>query len=180
MTNRYSLGATVLGIFLVAIFGINRAFNWLRDSPGDDSFADGGELVEIGGDNSREPRNADDGFIEDTRATRSQTDNRTRISQANDGTRRQSNNGLSEEVFDPTPLETAGTYIQRQQGAALDQIVADSQVEATPLSPDGSGTNSSLATQNNTQTDPLDPLDSSSSAAPGSTAPASESVPALW
>ncbi len=158
MFNRFSLGATILGIFLLAIFGIGRAFSWLTESPSNDNFADRGAPAERATD--------EDSFISDQNGDRqliSQTDNET-ISQSNDS--------LSEDVLAPTPLETAGTYIQRQKGAELDQIIADSNVDATPLANDGA-----VPTQDNTQITQPEPATSTDS---GSTAPASQSVPALW
>lgn len=161
MFNRYSLGATVLAVFLLAIFGINRAFSWLRDSPGND-VADRGALVEENGTAD----SADNEFIESDRPA-SALDGGPNGSP--DGG--QPNDTISEDVFAPTALETAGTYIQRQQGAELDQLIADSSIEATPLSAD-----SAVPVQNNNQTDPL----AADSADADSTEPASQSVPALW
>ena len=186
MFNRFSLGATVLGIFLLAIFGIGRAFNWLTESSGDDSFADRGSPVE-------ETRN-DDSFIQETRdpsSRNSRNGDQDLISpadneiisqsdgQSNGQSRGQSNGqsdgSLSEDVLAPTPLETAGTYIQRQKGEQLDQLVADSQVEATPLSNDNA-----VSAQGDTlpQSDPVDITDTGSTT--GTTAPPPRSVPALW
>jgi hypothetical protein len=158
MFNRYSLGATVLAVFLLAIFGINRAFSWLRASPGNDTAADRGASVE----DNRTIDSADNGFIESGRPAGSQNGN-----QSGD----LPNGALSDDVFAPTALETAGTYIQRQQGAEFDQLIADSSVESTSA-PDGA-----LPTQNDNQTDSpaeTDDVDTSS------TAPVSQPVPALW
>ena len=159
MFNRYSLGATVLAVFLLAIFGINRAFSWLRESPGNDMAADRGAPVE----DSRTANSADDGFIESGRPAGSENSNQS--GDLSDG-------ALSDDVFAPTALETAGTYIQRQQGAELDQLIADSSVESTPLAAD-----SALSTQDNNQVDTTSPADDVSTP---STAPVSQSVPALW
>ncbi|MGB3786965.1 MAG: hypothetical protein WA949_03075 [Phormidesmis sp.] len=173
MFNRFSLGATILGIFLLAIFGIGRAFSWLTESPGNDDFADRGVPVE-----SRDS----DSFISNQNGDRqliSQADNET-ISQSNGQSNGQSsgqsngqsNGSLSEDVLAPTPLETAGTYIQRQKGAELDQLIADSNVDATPLATDGA-----VPAQDDTPITQPEPVTSTDT---GSTAPASQSVPALW
>jgi len=163
MFNRYSLGATVLAVFLLAIFGINRAFSWLRESPGNEMAADRGASVE----GNRTADSADNGFFEGDRTAISQNNSGQNNGQPGDI----ANDTLSDDVFAPTALETAGTYIQRQQGAELDQLIADSSVESTPLAADGA-----LATQDNNQTD----ITSADNASTSSTAPASQSVPALW
>lgn len=174
MFNKYSLGATVLAIFLMAIFGISRAFNWLRDSP---SATDRSAPEEIESAD-RTGNGADDGFIESDRPANGQ--DRPLTSQANNGAASpangQSGDPLSEDVFALTPLETAGTYIQRQQGAELDQLIADSDIDATPLSPDA------IPIQNNNQPNAQpDPGNNTASGADsGSPPPASQSVPALW
>ncbi len=176
MFNRFSLGATILGIFLLAIFGIGRAFSWLTESPGNDNLADRSVPAESA--------SGDGSFIQGTRTPSeqnssrdgdrqiiSQADSET-ISQSNGQSNGQSSDSLSEEVFAPTPLETAGTYIQRQKGSELDQIIANSDVEATLLATDGD-----VPSPDDTQNTQLDPTDSTDT---GSTAPVSQSVPALW
>ncbi|MEM8502040.1 MAG: hypothetical protein AAF716_02680 [Cyanobacteria bacterium P01_D01_bin.1] len=179
MFNRFSLGATVLAIFLMAIFGISRAFNWLRDSPGTSSADRTAPAEDV-----RTADGADDSFIDNGRDSRTLEGDRPLVSQSNDGATSPSNNGngqsdgtISEDVFAPTPLETAGTYIQRQKGAELDQLVADSRVEATPLSPDAA-----ISAQGNnqidSQTDAANSANSSTDNTP--TGAASQPVPALW
>lgn len=168
MFNRYSLGATVLAVFLLAIFGISRAFNWLRESPGTDFAADGGASVE---DARPAARPADAPFDRTANSANGDSfiDNDRVASSADDA--------LSEDVLAPTALETAGTYVQRQKGAELDQLIADSSVEVTPLATD------SVPIQDNNQVNDtqLDSTgDTTGGVGSGSTAPAAQSVPALW
>lgn len=177
MFNRFSLGATVLAIFLMAIFGISRAFNWLRDSPGT------GSADTVPAEDVRTADRADDSFIDNGRDSRDQEGDRPLVSQSNDGATSPSDNGngqsdgtISEDIFAPTPLETAGTYIQRQKGAELDQLVADSRVEATPLAPDAA-----VSAQGNNQIDSqTDAANGASSTDNTPTDAASQPVPALW
>lgn len=179
MFNRYSFGATVTGIFLLVVFGILRAFNWLSESSGTDSFVDRSEFVEV--DTNEGPRNAIDGSIEGTHVPDARNDDHA-LTFADDQVTSSSDNRFLEDVLDPTPLEAAGTYIQRQNGAQLDPLVADSQVEATSL-----GTDQAISAQDDTQSDQLvspylsDPSPMTTDAGNiGSTAPDSQSVPALW
>lgn len=175
MFNRYSLGATVLAVFLLAIFGISRAFNWLRESPGTDTFADRGADRGAAVEDGPAANRGDDSFIEDDRIPIAPDGDQVLVSQSGDETD-PSNDALSEEVLAPTPLETAGTYIQRQKGAE-DQLIADSEVEATPLATDGIATDDDITAQTDTATDQPD---SDERASAGSTAPVSQPVPALW
>ena len=201
MFNRVSLGATVVGIFLLAAFGINRAFSWLRDSLGTNSFADSGELVKVG--ENKRARNPGSEFVEDSRVpndpnsehslTRANQGMTSRLNSGLSGelSRKPLENGPSEDVLTPTPLETNGIHIPRPQGSELDPSIVDSRFEATQLSTEVLSTEVSpddaTSRQADTQLDQLDPSQISeaspvdtSATSRGLTAPTSQSVPALW
>ncbi len=143
MVNKYSLGGIVLGIFLMAIWGVRRAVTWTPDSAAQTSPAEG---TTVSG--ASQP---DDSFISQT-----------------DGTA-DSDAGLS-------PVEEAGTYIQRQQGLEEDGAIAGTPVNIIPATGD-----SPVFAQDNTTVDPQptspEPAPTTTPAQPASTPTA---VPALW
>lgn len=106
MVNKYTLGGAVLSIFLLAIFGVNRALSWLTQSTADTGAED--RIVAV---------NA--------------SDNEGGISP--DG---QSVSQATGENGNLLPLEEAGTYIQRQQSLGEDAAVADSAVAINPSTND--------------------------------------------
>ena len=139
MNNRTQLGlwGAIAGIFLLAILGIRSAANWLAQSTPSDVnnpavTVDGNqangrettdELVESGGDQAIGTRTEDD-IVADRNRERinAQTDQRT----GQETTQ-------PDNILTFSPLEEAGTYIQRQKRVERDSFVAATEVEAIPI-----------------------------------------------
>ncbi|MEL6854711.1 MAG: hypothetical protein AAFO83_06325 [Cyanobacteria bacterium J06607_13] len=159
MVNRYSLGAAIFSIFLLAIFGIRGAFSWLNQSP---QRARTGQVA-INGDGA-----TDSEFVDRVPATGTQTDGRSGQP-----------SGLSSEALALSPLEEAGTYIQRQKRVERDPLVADTQVDVIPTTQ--AANNAATQAQPDTQIAQPSPTQTQPSAqTPTTAAPASQAVPALW
>lgn len=155
MVNKYTLGGAVLSIFLLAIFGVNRALNWLTQSTSETAAEDRIVAVNANDTNGASP---------DAQSNRS-ADGQI-ISQADDSN------------VDLLPLEEAGTYIQRQQRIDPDAAVADSSIEMSPSNNDSFPVAQSSDTINNPQPTQPEVVDD-----PGSTTPTptpAPAVPALW
>ncbi|EDX84834.1 hypothetical protein S7335_2531 [Synechococcus sp. PCC 7335] len=177
MFNRYSLGATVLGIFSLAVFGIVRAFTWLSESPNPEPFVDRGEFVEVdANERSRNEitKNTDDQFIEDTRVRDGRNDDLAltfaddQPTSPSDQTNSSSEDDVSsdrflKDVLDPTLLDTDDAALTEatstQSDIQNDQLVPSDLSNASPVSTDAESTNA----------ENIEP-----------TAPAPQSVPALW
>ena len=148
MLNKYTLGGVVLGICLMAIWGVRRAISWTPDSAAQTLPAD---ATPVSDTNSGSGSPADDSFI----------------SQADD---------TAGDDLTLTPVEEAGTYIQRQQRVEEDEAVA-----GTPVTVIEAADNSEVFAQDNTPVDPQpespEPANDSTPAEPTTSAPA---VPALW
>lgn len=144
MVNKYTLGGVVLGIFLMAIWGVRRAVTWTPDSVAQTLPAEGTNV-----NNTSQP---DDSFI-------SQAD------------------GSAEPNAALSPVEEAGTYIQRQQGLEEDGTVAGTPVNVIPADGDGP-----VAAQDNTTVDPQptspEPATTTAPTQPPTSTPTA--VPALW
>ncbi|MGB3295497.1 MAG: hypothetical protein WBB01_21145 [Phormidesmis sp.] len=151
MVNKYTLGGIVLGIFLMAIWGARRAITWTPDSAAQTLPADGTPVSDANQVGGNAGRPADDSFV-------TQTD------------------GSADDSSALTPVEEAGTYIQRQQRAEEDGAVAGTSVTVIPAADNGT-----VSAQGNTTVEPQpdspEPAATTAPAQPGATAPA---VPALW
>ena len=139
MNNRAQLGlwGAIAGIFLLAILGIRSAANWLAQSTPSDvnnptvtvdgTQANGSgttdELVERDGEQAIGTRTEDD-IVVDRNSDRinAQTNQET-----DQGTAQPNN------ILTFSPLEEAGTYIQRQKRVERDSFVAATEVEAIPI-----------------------------------------------
>ncbi|MEL6160553.1 MAG: hypothetical protein AAGJ95_07885 [Cyanobacteria bacterium J06554_11] len=162
MVNRYSLGAAILSIFLLAIFGIRGAFSWLSQSPQRTQS----DQVAVNGDGA-----TDSEFVDRLPAPGTQADGRS-----------DQPAGLSSDALTLSPLEEAGTYIQRQKRVERDPIVADTRVDVVPAATSAAN-NAATQAQPNTQIDQSGAATSpnqSASGTPATAAPASQAVPALW
>ena len=177
MANRQVIGlsAVVLGIVLAAVLGIRSANSWLSRSTPAQANRDG--LVS---DNS-DSLSRDGAALDSERDRNGQfnRDNESLVSQAN-------NTGDIDDSSDAnrplSPVEEAGTYVQRQQRVEEDAVVANTPVEVIPIA---NGT--PIASQGNTTVDPQPtepasvPANTTPTTSPSATAPAAANpVPALW
>lgn len=156
MVNKYTLGGAVLSIFLLAIFGVNRALSWLTQSTSETATED--RIVAV---------NANDtngGLSPDAQSNRS-ADGQI-VSQAD---------GLNTDLL---PLEEAGTYIKRQQSLEPDAAVADSAIGMSPSDNDSFPVAQSSDTINDPQPTEPEVVNDPEPATPASTA--APAVPALW
>jgi hypothetical protein len=167
---KYTLGSIILGILLLAIFGINRAASWLTQSNRADTANEqitlsANDTIETGRRGLFGDRQRDDEFIDQTNGTQTtiQTDGQSDLE----------SDRIQSDTLGSAPLERAGTYIQRQKRAETDPVVASSQVNiepvtstSTPAVPDSIEPNQPTVTPTPT---------------PQPTArPAAPAVPALW
>ncbi len=117
MVNKYTLGGVVFGIFLLAIMGIRSATNWLTQSNANttqqDSVLSSTNRIERDG----AYRSAD-------QASGSLNDQNNRISSQT--------NGNTEIAQSASPLDEAGSYIQRQKRVEQDNAIADSRIDVSP------------------------------------------------
>lgn len=168
---RYGLGAAIAGIFLLAIFGVWRSAAWLSQTTPEPEVTVGSNRV-LNGDPEGGLSDRNEGFGTQGSASNNPT---SRRSAANDAA---NDNGRSGELGQVTntfsPLEEAGTYIQRQKRVERDPVVAASQVSVTTLA-DSTPT----AAQNDSRVTQPSAADTQA-AQPSPTAPASQAVPALW
>ncbi|MGB7250042.1 MAG: hypothetical protein WBC73_13975 [Phormidesmis sp.] len=147
---KYTLASIVLGICLLAIFGVSRAVNWLNQSAAT-ATEDRIPVTSVNDNTSDEP--SDDSFI----------------SQA-DGT----GDGIEGDVnLNALPLEEAGSYIQRQKSMEEDPQIAGTQVNVIAAA-DAADDNATTAQPTTVTPSP------SPSPAPATTSPAAPAVPALW
>lgn len=162
MVNRYTLGGAIFSVFLLAIFGIQGAFSWLRQSP----RADNSERIEAVNDRT------DDNIVDSIRST----DN-TRID-GNNSELPSNNDRSTNDSADLQPLETAGTYIQRQKRAERDTEVAQTDVDVIPVA---AANNTPTPVQTDTRVDqPAVSQAPSPSRPAAATTTTTEAVPALW
>ena len=176
--NRTQLGlwSAIAGVFLLAILGIRSAANWLAQSspsnPEDQALTitgnqtDGAQsdIERIGGDGGGLSTRTEDRIVTDRDSDRinAQTNQQTDTSQPGD-------------TLTFSPLEEAGTYIQRQKSVERDSFVAATQVEAVPVannSTDTQAQNDSRVTQPAPET--------VSNTQPSQERPATPAVPAHW
>lgn len=148
MVNKYTLGSIVLSIFLLAILGVNRAINWLNRST-TTSERQEQQVVAV---------NAD-GLEEDSARIRASGQS--------------VNSTAGDSATATSPLEEAGTYIQRQKRVGEDRIVTNTQVNVIPTA----SSNAPTTAQGNTTVTPQPQASRETSASPK---PASTAVPALW
>lgn len=146
MARNYGLWGAIAGICLLALLGVRSAVNWLNGSTTANREAD--QTVAIEG-NGQTQTNARFGDQSETRVG---------------------------ETLTFSPLETAGTYVQRQKRAERDAVVAQTNVEAVPLT-----TDNAVPSAPNTRVEQPAPANVSNTQ-PSQTRPASSSpaVPALW
>jgi len=162
MVNRYTLGGAIFSIFLLAIFGIQGAFSWLSQSPRDNS--DRIAAVDSGTNDSLNNRSTSTGN------SRINVDS-SELSSTRDG--------RTSELATFSPLEEAGTYIQRQKRVERDTVVAQTQVDVIPVA---SANNTAVPVQNDTRvTQPsTSTAQSPSTSRPAAASSSTEAVPALW
>jgi hypothetical protein len=163
MVNKYTLGSVVFGIFLLAIMGIRSATNWLTQSDADTTQQ---ESVLSANTNS----------IERDSAYRSASQSNSRLNDSgnqNNQITSQANDVQSDQ--DGSPLDEAGSYIQRQKRVEEDGAVTDTTVNVIPAA-NGSA-NNNVSAQSNTAVSPQPTRPVRSTPRPATPAPA---VPALW
>ncbi len=185
--NRAQLGlwSAIAGVFLLAILGIRSASNWLTQSTPDDpanqtitatgndgSQATGERLANNGGqDTSRTGTRTEDSIANDPDASRINAQTGQPSDQQTDGTQ------TGTLTF--SPLEEAGTYIQRQKRVERDSFVAATQVDAQPVASSDSAATQAQSDSRVEQPAP-DTVSDTQSSQPSSAAPSSPAVPALW
>ena len=161
LNTRLTVGSVIFAIMLLSIFGVNRAFRTLTGSP-------------------------EEGRIESERVDSFNSDDEVRdrtASQSNDrrsqAARTLNDNG--ELIL--TPLQTAGTFIQRQKRIEEDPAVLGTEVSVVAVA-DGANSNASTTAQPNSITTNQSGTTNSTantSSRPASAAPATApAVPALW
>ncbi|MEL6937573.1 MAG: hypothetical protein AAFO84_00090 [Cyanobacteria bacterium J06598_1] len=155
---QYGLWGAIAGIFLLAIFGVRSAANWLNGST-EDTRTD--TIVSVEGNRGNGTR---DSVVSQENSTR--TNARFGDQSETQGS----------ETLTFSPLEEAGTYIQRQKRVERDAIVADTRVDAVPIANNNTPT---AATPDTRVTQPA-PSSTTQTAQPSPTAPAAKAVPALW
>lgn len=173
------LAAVVLGIIFAAGLGVRSAASWLsRSTP---SRANQDSVISIGPNNSSngnrsELKTFEPETVEGDRASQSNRDNTTLLTQANGSTQ-----SLS-------PIEEAGTYIQRQQRVEQDAVIANTPVTVIPTASSSTvaaNNTTPPAAQSNTRvvTQPSPPTPVSTAPTPTAqpSAPAvNDPIPALW
>ena len=161
MVNRYTLGAAIFSIFLLSIFGIRGAWSWLAESRTTESD----RIAAI----DRNTINGTEGNFSD----------RVQAVDSQDNVRVDGQNIDAAELVNSietlTPLQEAGTYIQRQKRVERDAVVAQTEVDVVPL-------DDATALQGNTTNVQPEPIaaEPGTRTQPSATAPASPAIPALW
>ena len=173
--NRENLGlwGAIAGIFLLAILGIRSAANWLAQGTPNSTDDQTLTITSAPANGNRANSDLTESDANQTTGTRIEDSivrdrNSERINAQTNAQGSQSSNPLT---F--SPLEEAGTYIQRQKRVERDSFVATTQVEAISLSSDG------VAAQSDTQIAQPAPTNVSDGQ-PSQARPASTAVPALW
>ena len=164
LNTRFTVGSVILAIMLLSIFGVNRA---LQSLTGSDS-ADRIESERV------------DAFT-DTNSRGDRAGSQSDSNQSNSIARTRTEDG--ELIL--TPLQTAGTFIQRQKRIEEDPTVQGTQVAVTPVSDGTASDSASTSAQPNTitgnQTDTPSNTSTAPSPRPTNTTPAkAPAVPALW
>jgi hypothetical protein len=154
MVNKYTLGGVVFGIFLLAIMGIRSATNWLTQSNANTTQQDS---------------------VLSTNTNRITTDGAYRsTSQAPNSQISSQSNGSTQLAQNASPLDEAGSYIQRQKRVAEDGGITNTEVSVTP----STGNTAVQATSNTAVTPQPSPTPvATTTPKPTTQAPA---VPALW
>jgi cell division septation protein DedD len=160
---KYTLGSIILGILLLAIFGINRAASWLTQSNRADN-ANGQIAISANETNDRDGlfgnRQEDDVVISQPNGTQNIDLESDRV---------------QNDTLGSAPLERAGTYIQRQKRVETDPVVASSQVNIEPVTATGP-----QAAPNSVETDQPTVIPTPTPTPQPTARPAAPAVPALW
>ncbi len=155
LNTRFTVGSVILAILLLSIFGVSRAFRSLTGNASEertessrvDAFTDSNEP-----EASSRTANQNDAQIPDPRTR----------------------NEAGELEF--TPLQTAGTFIQRQQRIEEDSTVSDTEVSVVAVADSSIADSAPTSAQGDTTT-----TDQSETTSTTDTTPAtSPAVPALW
>lgn len=155
MVNKYTLGGVVFGIFLLAIMGIRSATNWLTQS--DASTTQQDSVLST----NTNRNTGDSAYRSATQAPNNQVS-----AQSNSSTQLAQNG---------SPLDEAGSYIQRQKRVEEDRAITDTEVSITPTtgkSPISEAPNTIVPPSPTTR-----PAPTTTAPKPSTPAPA---VPALW
>ncbi len=182
--NKYTVGGVILGIFLLASAGIRSAVNWLSSSTPSANTQD----RVLSSDDARIRSNPNE-----AQSSSSPQNDADRLNSQSDGifndqTISQADRGIDDSSAQSSinsPLEKAGTYVQRQKRVEEDSIIAATDVNVIPIADE-----SAVATQGNTAVNPQPtapepaPTSSSQPTAPNTTTTSAPSapaaVPALW
>ena len=169
LNTRLTIGGIILGILLLSIVGANRAFQSISGSDQDDPISSVND--------TRVDPFSDVGDRQSDRA-RSQSNSRPI-----DSERERNEDG--ELIL--RPLETAGTYIQRQKRIEEDPIVSATEVEIVAFGNGAAASNTPPAAQSNTiatdQSPPTTNTNTNTTVGSRPTSPApttAPAVPALW
>ncbi|MEN8444633.1 MAG: hypothetical protein ABG776_06425 [Cyanobacteria bacterium J06555_13] len=166
MIQKYGLWAAIAGIFLLAILGVRSAATWLSETTPEPE-----SNITVGSNRvlNEESSNRDSVFNSNREA--SQRD--IRVGDRNTTDTRA--NELAQVTNTFSPLEEAGTYIQRQKRVERDPVVAASTVTINAVA-----NNTPTAAASDTRVSQPGAASNTQATQPSSTAPASQAVPALW
>jgi septal ring-binding cell division protein DamX len=160
MVNKYTLGGVVFGIFLLAIMGIRSATNWLTQSNANTTQQDS-----VLSNTNRVER--DSIYRSANQGNDSLNNQNTQVRSRGDGSVELAQNG--------SPLDEAGSYIQRQKRVEEDAVIERTQVQVSQAN--GS---TPVSAQPNTQVTPSPTPTATPTPTPTRPATASPAVPALW
>ena len=174
LNTRLTVGSVIMLIMLLSIFGVGRAFRYLTGNTPEDRPED---RIEDRIESTRVETFADDNDRQDRTRTASQSD--TRIADAR--------NFNEDGELELTPLQVAGTFIQRQKRIEEDPTVLGTEVAVLSVSNDVASDTPAPAAQSNTitsdqtYTPPRTGNTSTTSTRPANPEPATApAVPALW
>jgi hypothetical protein len=159
MVNKYTLGGVVFGIFLLAIMGIRSAANWLTQSNANTTQQDS-----VLSNTNRVER--DSVYRSANQTSDSLNNQNAQVRSRGDGSVELAQNG--------SPLDEAGSYIQRQKRVEEDAAIEKTEVQVSQAT----GSAPPVSAQPTTRVTPSPTPTPTPTPKPITTA--SPAVPALW
>lgn len=159
LNTRFTVGSVILAILLLSIFGVSRAFRSLTGNAPEERI-----------ESSRVDAFTDSNEPEASSQTTNQNDAQNDAQIPDPRTR----NEAGELEF--TPLQTAGTFIQRQQRIEEDSTVSDTEVSVVAVADSPIVDSTPIPAQGDTITTDQ----SETTSTPDTTPATSPAVPALW
>ncbi len=163
LNTRFTVGSVILAILLLSIFGVSRAFRSLASNAPD----------------ARQESSRVDTFVASNETDASSRTPSSKDAQIPDVRTR---NAAGELEF--TPLQTAGTFIQRQQGIEANPTVSDTDVSVLPVADSSAADSPATPAQGNTipgnPSATPNPNTSTNNPKPNPKPAPSPAVPALW